>query len=97
MDTTNLPAFAATVKHIMASLAEFVPGSMWHGKMWICSVRDQMEMPRAQFDAMLIAAHRASLLRLSRADLVEAMPYPMVRESEVSYLSATFHFIRIDK
>ena len=44
----------------------------------------------------LAEANNARLLDLSRADLVQAMDPEDVRLSEVSYLNATFHFIRID-
>jgi hypothetical protein len=45
------------------------------------------------FKAQLVAANRAGLLRLHRADLVGAMDRTLVRESETQHLTATFHFI----
>jgi hypothetical protein len=48
-----------------------------------------------RFKDFLAAANNARLLDLSRADLVQAMDPDDVRESEVRYLNATFHFIRI--
>ena len=47
------------------------------------------------FKARLAEANNARLLDLSRADLVQAMDPEDVRLSEVSYLNASFHFIRI--
>ena len=47
------------------------------------------------FKHRLAEANNARLLDLSRADLVQAMDPDDVRLSEVSYLNATFHFIRI--
>jgi hypothetical protein len=47
------------------------------------------------FKRRLAEANNARLLDLSRADLVEAMDPEDVRLSEVPYLGATFHFIRI--
>jgi hypothetical protein len=47
------------------------------------------------FKDFLAAANNARLLDLSRADLVQAMDPEDVRLSEVRYLNATFHFIRI--
>jgi hypothetical protein len=47
------------------------------------------------FKERLTEANNARLLDLSRADLVQAMDPDEVRESEVHYLNATFHFIRI--
>lgn len=50
-------------------------------------------MPRPVFDEMLVDANRAGLLRLSRADLPEAMDSNDVQESETRYANATFNFI----
>lgn len=47
------------------------------------------------FKAKLIAANRARLLTLSRADLVQAMDPADIHESNTSYLNSVFHFIRI--
>ncbi len=47
------------------------------------------------FQGKLIAANRAQLLTLSRADLVQAMDSTDIKESETSYLNSVFHFIRI--
>jgi len=46
------------------------------------------------FKRHLIEAHRADLLTLSGADLVEAMDPEDVSASETRYLNATFHFVR---
>ncbi len=56
---------------------------------------DFAEMGLDRFREFLAAANNARLLDLSRADLVQAMDPEDVRMSEVSYLNATFHFIRI--
>jgi hypothetical protein len=45
--------------------------------------------------ARLVAAHRAGLLSLARADLVEAMAPGDVDASETRHGSATFHFVRL--
>jgi hypothetical protein len=47
------------------------------------------------FKQRLTEANHARLLDLSRADLVEAMDQEDVRQSEVAYRGATFHFVRI--
>jgi hypothetical protein len=52
-------------------------------------------MSLAAFKDRLAEANNARLLDLSRADLVQAMNPDDVRQSEVRYLSATFHFVRI--
>lgn len=46
------------------------------------------------FKHRLVEAHRANLLTLIRADLVEAMDPKDVAASETRYLNATFHFLR---
>jgi hypothetical protein len=46
------------------------------------------------FKERLVAAQRAGLVELSRADLVGAMPEGDVRASEIDSLGASFHFIR---
>jgi hypothetical protein len=56
---------------------------------------DFAEMGLEGFKDFLAAANNARLLDLSRADLVQAMDPEDVRLSEVRYLNATFHFIRI--
>ncbi|HVX59183.1 MAG TPA: hypothetical protein VHC19_01230 [Pirellulales bacterium] len=47
------------------------------------------------FKRRLVEANREGLLRLSRADLIEAMAPNDVQESATAYENATFHFIRI--
>jgi hypothetical protein len=47
------------------------------------------------FKRRLAEANNARLLNLSRADLVEAMDPEDVRLSEVAYLGASFHFVRV--
>lgn len=53
-------------------------------------------MDLAAFKKRLAEANNARLLDLSRADLVQAMNSQDVQLSEVSYLNATFHFIRVE-
>ena len=52
-------------------------------------------MDLSSFKQRLAEANNARLLDLSRADLVQAMDPEDVRLSEVTYLNAAFHFIRI--
>jgi hypothetical protein len=47
------------------------------------------------FKQHLAEANNARLLDLSRADLVQAMDPDDVHQSQVHYLNATFHFVRI--
>lgn len=48
------------------------------------------------FKRQLVEANRATRLRLSRADLVEAMNPVDVAESATHHIGGTFHFIRTD-
>jgi hypothetical protein len=52
-------------------------------------------MELTAFKDRLAEANNARLLDLSRADLVQAMDPGDVSQSEVHYLNATFHFLRI--
>jgi hypothetical protein len=47
------------------------------------------------FKRRLAEANNARLLDLGRADMVEAMDPDDVRLSEIPYLGATFHFVRV--
>ena len=51
----------------------------------------------ATFKDRLVEAHRARLLELGRADLVEAMDPADVRESATPYLNAVYHFVRTEE
>ena len=53
-------------------------------------------MDLVAFKMRLAEANNARLLDLSRADLVQAMNPQDVQNSEVSYMNATFHFIRVE-
>ncbi len=97
----DLPTFAATVR----ALARACPaGRFGDNKVFIAAVWRQSQaeanFPRLtldEFKARLVQAHRAGLLQLSRADLVQAMDPAAVAESEVPYLNATFHFVLLDE
>jgi hypothetical protein len=94
-DPKDLQAFAKNV----ISVARSPQSKKFHDdRVFIGSVKDLgfPRMPRAKFDSMLIEAHRARLLRLTRADLVGAMDQNLVEHSEVKFQSAAFHFIAID-
>lgn len=64
--------------------------SLWHRARMTPELQS---LDEGTFKAMLVDAHRAGLLHLSRADLTSAMSPTMVRDSEVSYLNAVFHFV----
>ncbi|MEX2560747.1 MAG: hypothetical protein WD403_12575, partial [Pirellulales bacterium] len=48
------------------------------------------------FKERLVQAHQQGLLRLSRADLVDGLNPDDLAASETRYLTATFHYIRIE-
>lgn len=54
-------------------------------------------MEADEFKDRLVEAHRARLLELGRADLVEAMDPADVRESATPYLNAVYHFVRLEE
>lgn len=79
------------------------PTGRWHdGQVFISHVWAQYQeqnddgMRLEDFQRRLVEAHQARLLRLSRADLVEAMPRNDVNASEVGYLSTRFHFVDLE-
>ena len=71
-------------------------------KVFIAHVWDRLR-PEPEFAGMdldgfkraLAEANNLRLLDLARADLVQAMDPDDVRRSEVRYLNATFHFVRV--
>jgi hypothetical protein len=56
---------------------------------------DYTDMPEAEFKKHLTQANHAGLLRLSRADLVEAMNPEDVESSVTRYHDAAFHFVTV--
>ena len=92
----DLPAFAAAVNRAAASSA-----TGWFGsdKVFINHVHRQLA-DGASLDAFkrrLVEANTAGLVTLARADLVGAMDPVDVSESETRYLTAEFHFVRVDQ
>jgi hypothetical protein len=96
----DLTDFAHTVK----SAARRCPTGRFGGyKVFINHVWNQLrDEPRFAplglegFKQKLVEANRADLLTLSRADLVQLMNPVDVRESETTYLTATFHFVLVE-
>jgi len=61
-------------------------------------VKDRFEpLDLAGFKEKLLVANRERLLSLSRADLVQALDPQDVRESETTWMNATFHFLKTRK
>jgi hypothetical protein len=96
----DLTDFANTVK----SAARRCPTGRFGGyKVFINHIWNELrDEPRFAplglegFKQKLVEANRANLLTLSRADLVQLMDPADVRESETTYLNATFHFILVE-
>jgi hypothetical protein len=96
----DLPAFA---RKVLEAARATTTGRYGHNKVFIIHVwrslqehRGVQGMDMSTFKQRLAEANNARLLDLSRADLVQAMDPEDVQLSEVSYLSATFHFIRVE-
>jgi len=95
----DLLSFAERVK---AAARACPTGRFGDSKVFIVHVWSSLQsdpafrtMNLAAFKERLAEANNARLLDLSRADLVQAMDPDDVRQSEVHYLNATFHFVRI--
>jgi hypothetical protein len=92
-----LDRFAAIVRGLARDerSARFGRDKVFISSLWerAREVAELQTLDEASFKARLIDAHRDGLLRLSRADLTSAMSPSMVRDSEVPYLNAVFHFV----
>ena len=110
LNGTHKDSVAAEPKPELVAFAERVTASAktcptgWSGEdfvfishVWRHVQSEFSTLDLAGFKMKLIAANRARLLTLSRADLVQAMKPEDVRESETSYLNSVFHFILIRK
>jgi len=95
----DLRLFAERVKAAArtCSTGRFGDSKVFIAHVWFSLQADPAfrAMDLAAFKERLAEANNARLLDLSRADLVQAMDPNDVRQSEVHYLNATFHFVRI--
>lgn len=97
----ELDRFASTVKEIARDMSD--DGRFGRFKVFIAPIWTRARsaplfarMSEADFKGKLVAAHRAGLLRLTRADLTPAMRRELVAASEVPYLNAAFHFVDLE-
>jgi hypothetical protein len=97
----DLPTFAQTVKALARTSPRadrFHDNKVFIAAVWRASQREhgfpRLTLP--EFKTLLVKANRDGLLRLSRADLVQAMDPGRVAESETHYLNAAFHFVLIE-
>src|SRR5690606_22206608 len=95
----DLPAFA---RRLPAAAERTTTGHFGDNKVFISHVwrtlrsdPDLNGMSMEDFKRRLGEANNARLLDLSRADLVQAMDPQDIRESEVAYYGATYHFVRL--
>jgi hypothetical protein len=98
--SVDLPSFARKVQTIASACPT---GRYGDSKIFIIHVWRSLQtdpelrgMDLETFKNRLAEANNERLLDLSRADMVQAMDPEDVRLSEVHYLNATFHFIRMD-
>lgn len=89
----TLEAFA---RRVVAAARTARTGRFGEHKVFLSHVHRAIGGDLEAFKARAIEAHRAGLLTLSRADLVEAMPAADVRASEALYLGEQFHFVRLE-
>jgi hypothetical protein len=88
-DDRRLRAFAAAAK----ASANLAPERYRFGrsKVFIAALEPSRATKR-----LLVDAHRAGYVRLSRADLTQAMPRDLIEESETTYMNATWHLIEVE-
>jgi hypothetical protein len=97
MDVSSLGEFVTNVKDAIGRVSadgRFGPRKVFVSAIWNALPRvTRNAYTVAEFKSRLVAAHRAALLSLSRADLVAAMEPTRVEASEIVYECATWHFV----
>jgi hypothetical protein len=97
MSTALLSRFAEAVNAAIAQVPE--SGRFGNRKVFVSAIWDAITPPEYaglsmdDFKRHLIAAQRAQLLSLARADLVAAMPGTAVAASEIMHNGASYHFV----
>jgi hypothetical protein len=100
----SVPHFdpSAIAERVKAAARDCPTGRFGDHKVFIAHVWDRLRsepdfagMDLDGFKRALAEANNLRLIDLARADLVQAMDPQDVRRSEVHYLNATFHFVRI--
>ena len=93
---------AALALRVKAAARDCPAGRYGDHKVFIAHVWDRLHaepdfagMDLDGFKRALAEANNLRLIDLARADLVQAMDPDDVRRSEIQYLNATFHFVRI--
>jgi hypothetical protein len=93
----DLAVFGGAVREAAARSVDgtFGPRKVFIASVW-SAVRDHpvaRGMSLDDFKRQLLAAHRAGLVTLARADLAGAMNPDAIRESETAHLEARYHFV----
>jgi hypothetical protein len=97
METALLSKFATAVDAAIARVPE--SGRFGNRKVFVSAIwnaftlRGYAGLSLDDFKSQLIAAQRAQLLSLARADLVAAMPGAAVAASEIMHNGTTYHFV----
>jgi hypothetical protein len=99
--TCSLADLAAAARRAVAAMGDDANERFGSRKVFLAAVHAALGGEGASqleaFKRRMVAAHRAGLLVLARADLIAAMPYAAVAASEVSDGGATFHFVIDDE
>jgi hypothetical protein len=96
------PDLAAFASRVRSAAQHAASGRFGDDKVFVSHVWKALEHDpaigcptRDEFYQQLLDAHRKGLLELTRADLVERMDRNDVAQSEIRYLSSTFHLLTI--
>jgi hypothetical protein len=85
---SNLQAFADAVLAKVATIPVGNPLRFGRYKVLVAALA-----PSKATKALLLRAHQAGLLVLTRADMSFTMDQKLVAESEITYLNAQWHFV----
>ena len=95
--TCSLADLAGVARRAVAAIGHDANERFGTRKVFLAAVHAALGGERAinleAFKRRMVAAHRAGLLVLARADLVAAMPWAAVAASVVSEDGAEFHFV----
>lgn len=98
--TCSLADLAAAARRAVATIGHDANERYGTRKVFLAAVHAALGGESAinleAFKRRMVAAHRAGLLVLARADFVAAMPRAVVAASEVSDGGAEFHFVLDD-
>jgi hypothetical protein len=79
------------IKQAVQKVPEIADGA---GKVWICDVAEALGTTKDKLAPVLVDANQQGKIKLARCDAPTLFDPEKQKESEISYLNATFHFIR---